>query len=453
MNWIRVPLAGLVFWGTSMWTMGADVQAERVLTLAEARATALRNHPRISAAELKALAAREVVAETRSAFFPIITFNATAVGTSQQNTRIAAGSLSNPAIYERYAEGFAASQLITDFGRSANLAASSRLHAQAEERNTEATRAQVVLAVDTAYFSALAAQSVQQVAEQTVATRQLLSDQISTLASNQLRSELDANFARVSLEEGQILLVKSENDVKASMATLSMLLGDRGNPDYRLSENTSSASPVGDIEPLMARALLNRPELARLRLEHDAAERFARAEKALNYPTISAVGAAGVIPVGDSVFAPNYAAAGVNFNLPIFAGGLFSARHREAELKARASEESLREEEDNIVRDVRIAWLDVRYASERLRLTENLVTSARQTFELAQARYRTGSSSIVELSQAQLNLTGAEIAHATARYEFQTKESILDYQTANSLPLAIDNAPEISNENPHAQNN
>src|SRR5262249_34444350 len=91
------------------------------LTLAQAEELALENHPRITVAELRALAAHQVTREARSAYFPNVVANATAVGSAGDNTRIAAGGLNNPIIFDRNAEGVTASQLITDFGRTANL--------------------------------------------------------------------------------------------------------------------------------------------------------------------------------------------------------------------------------------------------------------------------------------------------------------------------------------------
>jgi outer membrane protein len=74
----------------------------------------VRNHPRISAAELRALAAKQVTVEARAPFFPNIYANATAVGTPASDTRIGAGALNNPILYERAATGASVSQLITD---------------------------------------------------------------------------------------------------------------------------------------------------------------------------------------------------------------------------------------------------------------------------------------------------------------------------------------------------
>jgi outer membrane protein len=50
---------------------------------------------------------------------------------------------------------------------------------------------------------------------------------------------------------------------------------------------------------------------------------------------------------------------------------------------------------------------------------------------LAQARYTLGLSSIIELSQAQLNLTQAQIADASAKYDYEGATSMLNYQIGN----------------------
>ncbi|MBI3877902.1 MAG: TolC family protein, partial [Verrucomicrobia bacterium] len=44
------------------------------------------------------------------------------------------------------------------------------------------------------------------------------------------------------------------------------------------------------------------------------------------------------------------------------------------------------------------------------------------------ARYQLGISSIVELSQAQLNKTAAEIAQASAKYDYLIQRAVLNYQ-------------------------
>jgi outer membrane protein len=140
------------------------------------------------------------------------------------------------------------------------------------------------------------------------------------------------------------------------------------------------------------------------------------------------MGAAGVIPAGASQFASDYAAAGVNVNIPIYTGGLYTARKREAEYQARAADENLRDEEDNIIRDVQVTKLNLEYTHDRLALTRQLLLNANKALELAQARFQNGLSSIIELSQAELNQTSAQITETTARFDYQIQHSALDFQ-------------------------
>jgi len=428
-------------------TAASETNGMQILTLSEAHDLALKNHPQIAAANYRVLAAEEVTRESRAAFFPQANIYGSAVGADSSQTRIEAGGLNNPSVFDRAAGGLAVSQLITDFGRTANLTASSSLRARAENQNANTTREQVLLGVDVDYFSALQAQAVMNVARQTLDTRQLLLDQVVMLASNKLKSELDVSFARVALEEGQLLLQRAQNDLDASLASLSTGLGFREFHPFNLVEQP--LPPVDDtngVSGLVDRALRDRPEILALMDERDAAKRFARAERDSRLPTVSAIGVAGASPVHDNRLPDDYAAGGLQLNLPVFTGGLYLARQHEAELRANADAELLRSLEDNVIRDVRIAWLNLNNARDRLRTTEQLVNHAQQAFDLAQARYQAGSSSIVELSQAQLALTSAQIAQTNARYDVLIQEANVSFQTgalsttqkrADSIPKQI----------------
>ena len=401
-----------------------------ILTLADAQKVALQNHPQIASANYLALAAQEAYKETRSVFFPRANAYADAVAANDQGTRILAGGLNNPAVYDRAAGGVEVSQLITDFGQTANLAASSRLQAQAENQNANATREQVLLQANVNYFGVLAAQAVLHVAQQTVDTRQLLLDQVTLLSSNKLRSELDVSFARVALEQGQLLLEKAQNDAAEAMTSLSTALGYREPRQFQLVESSqTSFSNSDDISKLVETALAQRPELLSLRNDHDAAQRFARAERDARLPSVSAIGVAGGAPAHNSHLQDDYAVGGVQLSLPLFAGGYFTARQHAAELRAQADAETLRSVEDNIVRDVHLAWLNVNNALVELDTSEQLAHNASEAYDLAEARYKVGSSSIVELSQAQLSLISAQIADTNARYNVLIQQANLDYQT------------------------
>ena len=400
------------------------------LTLADAQQLALQNHPQIAAANYRVLAAREAVKQARAGYFPNANAYIDGVATGEEGTRILAGGLNNPSVYDRDAGGLAVSQLITDFGHTANLTASSKFQAQAENENASATREDVLLRVQVGYFSALEAQAVLSVAQKTFDTRQLLADQVTLLASNKLKSELDVSFARVALEEGRLLLQRAQNDASAAMASLSTTLGYHESRTFQLVEQSpTDFSITNDVFKLVETALARRPELLSLRAEHESALHYAKSQRDSRLPVISAVGVMGDAPSHDSHVPDHYAAGGIQLSLPLFAGGLYTARQHEAEYRAQSDDELLRAAEDDIVRDVHIGWLNVNNALEELHTTEQLVKNASEAYDLAQARYQIGSSSIVELSQAQLSLTSAQIADTNARYNVLIQQANLNHDT------------------------
>jgi outer membrane protein len=412
------------------------------LTLEQAHAIALKNHPGIAAADYRALAAGEVFKQARSGLLPQVSLYGSLVQAESANTRIMAGGLNNPSVYSRSAFGAGASQLITDFGRTSNLAASSKLQASAASQNAATTREQVLLEVDRDYFGVLQAQAVENVARQTVETRQLLLDRVTILAANKLKSELDVSFARVALEDGKLLLQKAQNDFDSTLASLSAVLGYREQQQFNLAQETPPPAGYGnDVAPLIAKALQDRPELASVRDERDAALHLARSLRDARLPTISAVVAVGDAPSHDVRLPDSYSAGGIQVSVPLFAGGLYQSRQREAELRAKAAGESLRTVEDDVTRDVRIAWLNLNNSRERLRTTEQLSRYAANAYELAESLYKAGSRSIVELSQAQLALTSAQIAATGARYDVLIQESALNYETGGMMGVSTGDTP------------
>jgi outer membrane protein len=188
------------------------------------------------------------------------------------------------------------------------------------------------------------------------------------------------------------------------------------------------SSPPADLGLLIQEALKSRPELIRQDLNVKSAQSFATAERDLSLPTISALATTGLAPYRQDTLSSRYAAAGFNVNIPIFNGRLFSARRTEANFVAQAQEQYLRDLQNRIVRDVRTAWLNANSAFQRLAVTEQLLAQSTQAFDLAQSRYQLGLSSIVELSQAQLNKTQAEIARVSAQYDYEGQITYLNYQ-------------------------
>ncbi len=397
-------------------------------TLREAEAYALANHPHIRGAQLTADSVRQQIDEARSQFFPQIYLQSDSVKAPPGARLAASGGLNNPSVFSRQSDGASLSQLLFDFGHTYELTEAAHFRADAAGDRLRTARATVVLEVDRAYFDVLRAQAIARVATDTVNERQVAFRQISVLTRNQLKSSLDANFAQVNLSEAQLLQIEGASDVRNAEAALSTALGFPDAQHFVLREEPLAPAQSDSPDALVREAWARRPELASLRAEDEAADRFAGAQQAARYPKITALAAAGVSPVSDvSQVRRSYYAAGVNVTVPIFTGGDLEAQAREAKLVAEASVQNLVDAQNTISRDVRVAWEDVQTARERLDVTAQLIQAAGQEEKLASARYRLGTSSIVEFVQAQLNSTQARLQAASARYDYQSSQALLDF--------------------------
>ncbi len=421
------------------------------LDLRMAEAIALRHAPEIAAAYLKARAANEVTKQARANFFPQLTGIVSLVGGGDDISRTlgasplsgkdtiigASGSLNSQTVLSRESNGVLFSQLITDFGRTGFLTAAARLDALSEEQRAAYVRQAVVLVVDQAFFHALEAEALLRVTRETIATRQLVADRTAALVQAKLKSDLDASFARVSVEQARLLQLQVENRLEAAHAELAAAMGYREPHRFALIEEPHPPMwHEQPLETLLTTAFEYRPEVMATRLHRDAVKKFAAAEKSARMPKVTFLGTFGRTAAGDARAQETYGAAGFNVEVPLFAGGRLKARADEAGFRSEAEQKTLEGVEDRVTRDVTLAWLNVRTALKTIAVTQSLRANARDAYDLAKARYETGVASIVELSQAELSKTDAEIQNVNAAYEYQVQLALLAFQTGTLVPAA-----------------
>ena len=281
------------------------------VTLEEARELALRNHPTLASLDASAQAAAETSKQIRSSLAPQLSGGFSA-SIADDNSRLAIAGVVSSLLVSRVGAGVQLSQLLSDFGRTRLLSEAALTRATAQQEGIKSARLQILAAVDRAYYSLLRARELTRVAEQTVKARQLIVDQISTLAQSQLRSTLDVSFAKVNLSDAQILLSRAQNEIDSSVADLTAAMGMRERQNISIDDRPLNDQLPLDADALVVKALAERPELAQSGLELKAAGQTLAAEKALNRPTISALGVVGVLPWAHGNYPTHYGAAGVN---------------------------------------------------------------------------------------------------------------------------------------------
>ena len=411
--------------------LGSELAAQTParLTLQDAKAMAITNHPQVLAARNEAAYSNQQITMTRAPYYPTVDADLTG---SQGNSlaRAGAGALAASRLFNRFGQGILFSQLVTDLGRTRNLIASSRFQAEATNQTYQATQYDVLLEVTRSYFAVLHAQAVVRVANETLAARQLLLDQVSTLANNNLRSQLDVSFADVNVSEARLLLLRAQDDVDSAFADLTRAMGSDQQMNYQLVDEPLPQSPPDRPDPLVMEALNNRPEIASFRAAAESAASFAEAEKDLARPSASVLGTFGYLPLinsGGTHIPSEYEGVALNVDIPVFNGHLFSARREAARYRANEADQRLRDTQERIARDVRVAWASSMNAFQRIDVTAQFLRQATLALDLAQGRYNLGLASIIELTQAQLNVTQAEIENLSAKYDYETQNAALQY--------------------------
>jgi len=409
------------------------------ITRTVAERLALKNNPRITASHLLALAAGQLTRETRSSELPQISAAVTAEK-AEDGSRIGAGALTDSRLYTHAGTGGSLSQLITDFGRTRDLVATNKLQQKAQDRTAIAAEQDVLWATDQAFYRLLNSQSLLDVAKATVAARGDVQSLTSALTRSALKSDLDLNIASADLSQAQLLELDAENGVASASAALAAVLAAPADTLYHAVEDPEDAPPPPpspDSSPsINASAQALRPDLQALRFNAAADQKFASAQQLQHLPTVSALAIGGFTPVApDGVFVPNwYAAGGVNLTLPLFTGFRIDAQAQEARLRQKATEKQVQDLSDIIARDVRIAVLNAQTAFRRIAVADQFRQQTAQALALAQTRYKLGLSSIVELSQAQLQSTQAAVAAVNARYDYLLALRSLDYARGQLAP-------------------
>lgn len=423
-----VATSCLLFLPGPVWTQTtATPVSQTPLSLAQAESIAIANQPRLLAAQLRAQASAQRIREARSGLQPTINFNATGALVADTGSSTAVGNITTSAVSDRFAYGGNLSQLVTDFGRTSSLIRSTRFQSDAQGDLATLTRAQVRLNVREAYYGVLGAEAVLRAAQAAQQNRHLISRQLEALAQSELRSTLDVNFAKVLESEAELAVVRAQSTVSRERSRLATAMGEPQEVHAALSEPTNPDVLPATPEDLLQQAMTERADLSAAHAQQLSAEQFAQSEKRLSYPTLNVLGAAGQVPYHDHTLHDSYAAAGFNLNIPVFNGGLFAARRAEAQLEATARTRDTEALRLQVNEQVRSTWYRADEAYRSLDVTARLVQQSKEALRLAQDRYDAGLGSIVELNEAQLNETSAEISAADATYTYLSRRADLDF--------------------------
>jgi len=415
------------------------------LGLQQALELALENHPLVRQANATLKAATAKTDQARAIYYPHVDAHFDmAAGAGRLNPRFLVGGFLVQENLSQYVGGVSLSQRLFDFGYSQQTVNSAHLAEHAQELDINARQALVALQVQASYLMSLKHQRLVQIAEETVRERGIIKGQIEALYRQQLKSKLDLDLVQVELTNAESLLVKARNGLKSSFANLNRAIGITGAEDYTLEDLPIEVRPQRPLDTLIGDSL-SHPEYRRAKELTASAEAKVTATKRQYLPTVSAYASGGDFQVFDASRAQasqtgGWWAAGGFVSMPLFTGFLIENQIQEAKAQQAAAEAASTNIEQALTQQVTNSYLDTISFAQQIKLGEELVKTAQEALNLAKQRYKLGLGSIVEVTQAEVGLTGAQTRLAEAQYDYKIAEVTLAYAAGGSAQLQIDPA-------------
>lgn len=311
----------------------------------------------------------------------------------------------------------------------------SQIYQDAARASYKSAVATVVTETKRRYYNALAAKQFVGIARQTLENTEENLKTISALFKEGLVAEFDQIRAQVAVENVRPEVTNAEagfnNAVSALMTYLSMDLKDTVEIT---TDVLGTPQAVPDEDSALVRAIQENYDLKALELQMKVADGVIDVYRSTYYPTLTLIGQwqnQGMSDTYSNWLSASSAFVGLNFSFNIFNGTRTLAQVDQA----KADYESVREQyallKNNVKLQVRVIVNDLRSALLRIEAQQSTVQQAQRGFEISRIRYTEGTGSLLEINDAQVALSRAQVNRLTALLDYYTKRAEFDRVVGN----------------------
>ncbi|MBO3702745.1 MAG: TolC family protein [Candidatus Accumulibacter sp.] len=341
------------------------------------------------------------------------------------------------------------SWLLIDFGaRSANLEVARQL-LSAAAATLDATVQSVFLGALQSYFNAQAARAAVSAAlESEKASRESL-----TAAEVRYRvgtgTPADRLQAQTAWSQATLNRIRSEGVLRNMLGRLAKVMGLDANHRLRLDDIPTTTPDSGfdrDIAALIAEARQRRPEMKAAEAELKAAQSGIDYARASGRPTISL--SAGPQWENLDGLSGQGNAIGLSVQLPIFSGFNTTYQIRAAEARSEVQAARLENTRQEVALEVWENYQSLNTATQTIRTSADLLSSAEQSERVALGRYKAGVGNILDVLNAQSALAAARLQRIQAMLDWQVSRAALARSIGvldSSLLLAVGGEPKARN--------
>lgn len=433
-RWLRLGLVA----AAAGWSAVAGAQepgGEPVLTLEQCVAMALEQNPTYAQAREQVRSAEGSYGLARSAMLPSLSASSTFNRFSQErvyfNERAdTLGAL--PSSNHSYSAGLFLRQNLFSGGRNRSDLKAADAGVDAARESERDARQATVLRAKESYLNLLRAQHLLRVAEETLQASRHRQERVEALFNVGSVARADVLQNRVQLAEDELALISQQNQVEIAQATLASVLGLAADRAPRVQDvPVDAAGALPDLAQAMEEAKRESAQLGAMRGQVAASRARHTAAKSGRYPSLDL---GWNYSWGNFELPGNYDewkanadwTANLTLSFDLFDGLATRSRIVAARHDARQAEKQYAERELAVLLDVRQQHSGVQQAAKKIRVAGESVAAAEERLRLEEERYRLGAATLLQLIEAQVDLTRARTSEVEARYDYALARARLE---------------------------
>lgn len=237
----------------------------------------------------------------------------------------------------------------------------------------------------------------------------------------------DVLKTEVTHANDQLEELRTERALEVAKGALATYIGRNPSDDLDIVPEEPTVGDELPLDAAVAEAIEHSPGLTAARANRDARRSAVRQAKSERYPSLAAWANTDYFNFELSDFDDEHIEwrYGVSMDFTVFDGMLTKSNIRTAEAELHRATRAAESQERDVIFAVRQAWFDTEIARRTIVVAENGVRSSEEDFRLAQERYRLGEGTILDVIDAQVNLTRTRSSLVTARYDARLAQSRL----------------------------
>jgi outer membrane protein len=377
---------------------------------------ALKKNPQIKLAEANMNYYSSSSTVIRSSLFPQIYFQS---NYAKNGGTFFFGPTARAANYENYTLGFQMQQLIFDFGRTYSRVSAGSDLSEASKQDYVTAKENLILSVNVAYINYLQAKRLRSIAVEIVNQTNEHLKQAEGFYKAGTSPQFDVMKAKTDNENANLNLIKADNNVKITRIQLENLLNERFPEGITFKDNLEFEQQNIDLKIAKEDAETTRPELISGRYKIEANKSLLTSAWTANLPSINASASYQWRAYELQQKFQNSWNVGLSFSLPLFLGFSLDAGIDQARANLKVSESTYELLQQSVSLEIEQNYFNVIEAHESIESSKRLVDQAQEAYRLADARYREGIGSPIEISDALVTLLNAKNFYVQSLYDYQ----------------------------------